>query len=139
MGVMIPDDVKPTWRCVVGDKVYEYPSGSIQEDLPDEVFSVLINILASKPREAKGNVVTFQYNEAGTKIKADMTPGEVLEKMEKGETVFAYLLESGAKKPLGIIGVNPRGYALCVGLLNANNGVPKYIINSNHNYTEWVF
>ena len=136
MVFMIPDDVKPTWRCVIGDKVYEYPAGSRQDDLPFEVIELLVNIYKSKPKYQQGNIVTFEiYQEKGNfRVKADMTPGDVMEKMLNGEVVFAVTYEGEKKVSMGTFDVDPKGYFPCVGMIKVNeSGLPRYMVTANSN------
>lgn len=137
MGFMIPDDVKPTWRCVIGDKVYEYPAGSRQNDLPLEVIELIANIYESKPKYQQGNIVTFNIyqNSVGKfMVGSDMTPDEVMEKMINGEVVFAVTYDGEKKVSMGTFDVDPQGYFPCVGMIKVNdNGLPKYMVAANSN------
>ena len=142
MGLMIPDDVKPTWRCVIGDKVYEYPAGSVQDEneLPWEVIEVIINIMQSKPKYQKGNIVTFEiYQDAKGhfRVKADMTPDEVMEKMLNGEVVFAVTYNDGKKVSMGTFDVDPKGYLPSVGIIKVVSELPKYMVCAD-DFDNWV-
>lgn len=53
--VVIPNDMKPNWRCEINNTIYEYEAGSTQS-VPDEVADVISNINASKPTQGRGGV-----------------------------------------------------------------------------------
>lgn len=98
--VIIPDNYKPTWKCEIGNKVYEYPSGTSQS-VPDEVAAVIKNIDDMDPKEGSGGssggsgsgvfMVKFTYNTSDDSYTCDKTYDEILQAILDEKPVLCFL------------------------------------------------